>query len=138
MFYKTAEILNEVLLTASKSSNEQLMATYLIPHIVNKSFATEMAIKAILTKEAISYRRTHRLDKLFKLLPMDLQNAIIITLKKQYVNLNINDEIILIGEAFVQWRYFHDTSNSIKHGFFNVFTEIICKLCYENCNIQYI
>ena len=53
MFYKTAEVLDKVIRAASEANNSQLMSLYLVPHIVNKSFAAEMAMKAILKKKGL-------------------------------------------------------------------------------------
>ena len=135
MFYKAAEVLDKVLRAASEAGNTQLRAIYFIPHIVNKSFAVEMAMKAILTKEGIACAKTHRLDELFISLPSDLKEATIVAIKIKFGNINYDDEIRKIGNAFVEWRYFHEKSNSIEHDFFNVFADVVCQICYQLCNI---
>lgn len=139
MFFKTAEILNSVLKSASDANNAHLLGLYFIPHIVNKSFAVEMALKAILTREGIPYstgKDGHRIDVLFNSLPEELRKTISNKLETILEGTDFDKQLVEIGGAFTDWRYFHEKSNSIKHDFFNIFAVNVCRLCYQMCNIQ--
>ena len=76
------------------------------------------------------------MDELFSSLPGDLKEATIIALRLRFDKIDICNQIKKIGNAFVDWRYFHEKSNSIKRDFFNVFADVICQLCYQVCKVQ--
>lgn len=81
----------------------------LVPRLVNGAFSAELAIKAILTEQNISYDRVHNLIILFDRLPLDIQNKIWEYLAEkapEYSDVAKREtELLLISEAFEQYRY---------------------------------
>lgn len=79
------------------------------PLIVNGAFSIELALKAILTKNRIEYGREHNLVILFQRLPDSLQYEMwtyLIEKAPEYKDAEkCFDEIVLLSNAFVDWRY---------------------------------
>ena len=61
MFFESSKLLKRVFEVAENANNKELMAYYFVPYIVNNSFAIEMAIKAILTKEGATFKKIHKI-----------------------------------------------------------------------------
>lgn len=89
---------------------EDDFATFLFggmyPFTVNAAFACELYMKAILIHSSTdgTIPKLHKLDELFKSLPMDSQKQIEILFNKQYKH----DLLLLLSEisnVFVEWRY---------------------------------
>jgi len=135
MFFQSSKVLKKVLDATALSEDKHIMANFFIPYIVNQAFAAEMAMKAILSKEAINYKKIHKLDELFYELPNQIQLDIADRIKTQFnfIHDEFEQQLCKVGSAFVDWRYFHEKSNSIKVDFFIAFSEMICNKCYELC-----
>lgn len=80
-----------------------------IPTIVNGAFSCELTLKAILAKNKIKYDNEHNLLSLFELLPDSFQNELLghlIQKAPEYKEAKkFVEELILISNAFVDWRY---------------------------------
>lgn len=80
-----------------------------IPTIVNGAFSCELTLKAILAKNKIGYGKEHDLLSLFRLLPDSFQAELLehlIQKAPEYKDTEkLADELILISNAFVDWRY---------------------------------
>lgn len=81
----------------------------LAPIVVNGAFSTELTFKAILAKKQIEYGKEHNLLILFQMLPKSFQLelwAYLIEKTPEYADSkNGLDELILLSNAFVDWRY---------------------------------
>lgn len=82
---------------------------YTIPTIVNGAFSCELTLKAILVKNRIKYDNEHNLLSLFRLLPdpfqMEILDKLIQKAPEYRETGKIIDELILVSNAFVDWRY---------------------------------
>ena len=82
---------------------------YYIPMLVNGSFSIELTLKAMLAKNQIDYGKEHNLLLLFQLLPDSIQMELfghLIEKAPEYKDAKkCADELILISNAFVDWRY---------------------------------
>lgn len=85
------------------------------PRLVNGAFSIELIIKAILVEQDISYNNEHNLKVLFDKLPRDIQNTMWRYLAKkapEYTDkAKRENELILMSNAFVQWRYCYESNN---------------------------
>ena len=79
------------------------------PLVVNGAFSVELALKAILAKNQIEYGKEHNLLILFQMLPKSFQQelwAYLIEKAPEYAGSEKGlDELILLSNAFVDWRY---------------------------------
>ena len=84
---------------------------YLIPFIVNASFACELYLKAILTHENISYparsRDGHDLEKLFSALPTESKSSIASSFQFESDD-EFREKLHQIRYAFEEWRYWFE------------------------------
>ena len=82
---------------------------YYVPTVVNGAFSIEITLKAILAKNQIDYGKEHNLFILFQLLPESFQNEMfehLLEKAPEYKEAKkLIDELILISDAFVEWRY---------------------------------
>ena len=81
---------------------------FLTPTIVNAAFSIEITLKAILTCEGITYENEHNIMVLYSLLPESAQALIwkwVWTKAPEYDVEKCVRELILISDAFKQWRY---------------------------------
>ena len=82
---------------------------YYVPMIVNGAFSIEITLKAILAKNQIEYGKKHNLIYLFELLPDSFQTELLehlIEKAPEYEDeKKRKDELILISNAFPDWRY---------------------------------
>ena len=82
---------------------------YYIPTIVSGAFSCELTLKAILSKNNIKYENGHNLLMLFELLPSFIKSEIWERLIQKAPEYNETgkflDELILISNAFTEWRY---------------------------------
>lgn len=80
-----------------------------VPVIVNGAFSIEITLKAILAKNQIEYGKEHNLLVLFRLLPEPFQFELLDHFFEKAPEYKDNDrfanELILISNAFVDWRY---------------------------------
>lgn len=91
----------------SRQSEDDVLL--LIPTIVNGAFSCELTLKAILAKNKIEYNNEHNLLSLFRLLPDSFQMELLdhlIQKAPEYKEMDkLVDELILVSNAFVDWRY---------------------------------
>ena len=91
----------------SRQSEDDLLL--LIPTIVNGAFSCELTLKAILAKNKIEYEKEHDLLSLFMLLPDSFRTELfgyMIQKAPEYKEPEkFADELILISNAFIDWRY---------------------------------
>ena len=81
---------------------------FMTPAIVNAAFSIEITLKAILACEGISYENEHNIFVLYNLLPEDAQMLIwkwVWSKAPEYDVEKSVRELILISDAFKQWRY---------------------------------
>ena len=88
---------------------------YLIPFIVNASFACELYLKAILTHDNVPYSTKgtdgHDLKKLFATLP-DVRKTFIIERMPFDFSSDFNEMLEEIRFAFKEWRYWFEGNAS--------------------------
>jgi len=118
----------------------------LIPRIVNGAFSIELTLKAILTELGITYAKEHNLKVLFEKLPLSIQDQIwnCISEKNPFFTdkSECEDELLLISNAFVQWRYSFEGSKlpAINVSFISVFANAVIhtmfKLGYNVCLVE--
>lgn len=85
---------------------------YLVPELVNGALSVELILKAILVEQDIPYDCEHNLKVLFDKLPEDIQIMLwaYLSIKNPaYSDLTwCQNELLMISEAFVQWRYYFE------------------------------
>ena len=85
---------------------------YYIPMLVNGAFSVEITLKAILAKNQIDYGKEHNLLILFEKLPDSFKAEMLehlIEKAPEYEDIEKwSEELILISNAFVDWRYFYE------------------------------
>ena len=90
-------------------ADAELERLYFIPRIVNGAFSIELTLKAILAKNQIEYGKEHNLYLLFQMLPESFKQEIVASLIKNAPEYSDSqkrlDELILLSNAFVDWRY---------------------------------
>lgn len=125
-----------------KQRNAELMIPrYFAPIIVNGAFATELALKSILTENHMNYKKEHNLWALFMLLPTDLAIDVVnrsmsITAAYQELGKWV-DEMILISEAFVDWRYcFENRTPAFDVAFFDSFVCAVYETFISHYNVE--
>ena len=91
----------------NQSSDEPIM--YYVPMLVNGAFSIEITLKALLAKNHIEYGKEHNLVVLFQQLPDTFQMELLghlIEKAPEYKDMSkCSEELILISNAFVDWRY---------------------------------
>jgi len=92
----------------SRDDSDTLLLLF-APSVVNGAFSAELALKAILAKNQIEYGKEHNLLILFQMLPKSFQQelwAYLIEKAPEYAGSEKGlDELILLSNAFVDWRY---------------------------------
>ena len=82
---------------------------FTVPMLVNGAFSIELSLKAILTRNSISYKKEHNLLVLFRMLPEEFQCEVIgYLLEKapEYKDMEkFTKEFVLVSNAFVDCRY---------------------------------
>lgn len=90
------------------SEDEDKVVRY-APMVVNGAFSIELSMKAILAKNKIDYGRKHNLLTLFQLLPdafqLELLGILIEKAPEYKETEKLCEELLLISNAFVNWRY---------------------------------
>lgn len=122
---------------------ELTVPRYLAPMIVNGAFATELALKSILTENRVNYRKEHNLLELFMLLPTDYALGVVnrsMSIAAAYRELGKwVDELILISEAFVDWRYcFEGSTPAFDITFFDSFICAVYETLISHYNVEMI
>lgn len=118
---------------------------YIIPSIVNSTFAIELYLKAILTYKHISYKtknKGHNLKYLFGLVPIEVQN--IIKLKYESETKKSHNLCLYNGlqeyldseyNSFEMWRYiFDDWGEKRKYLFPDNETQILLNILKMECD----
>ena len=114
-----------------------------IPMIVNGAFAIEITFKAILTKNQIEYGKEHNLAVLFLKLPESFRREIVgsfIQTAPEYLDMRrLSDELIILSNAFVDWRYGFEKNSvpALDMRFLSVFANaaICVMLSHYNVNV---
>ena len=78
--------------------------TPLVPAIVCYAFAVELYLKLLLVLSKVDFKKEHRLELLFGLLPASTQDD----LTKAYGDPSLAKDLAEVGSAFVVWRYEHE------------------------------
>lgn len=120
-FYETWRMLD-------KATNLTAVNVYTLPWIVNGAFACELGLKYILTQNEISYKKEHYLHRLFELLPNEDRVAILNELYEKcpdYSNDQITREILLVSDAFCNFRYSYEHTLTSNLSFCKVWFEAI-------------
>lgn len=88
-------------------TNDHLL--YRVPMFVNGAFSIELALKAILANNQIDYKKKHHILVLFQMLPDSFKSELLDHLIEKAPEYGDSqkcaDELILISNAFVDWRY---------------------------------
>lgn len=83
-----------------------------IPEIVNGALSVELTLKAILVEQNIPYGHEHNLKVLFDKLPEEIQNKVWFYIARKNPaysdTVKCENELLLMSEAFVQWRYYFE------------------------------
>ena len=92
----------------SRDDSDTLLLLF-APLVVNGAFSVELALKAILAKNQIEYGKEHNLLILFQMLPKSFQQELwtfLIEKAPEYADPKKGlDELVLLSNAFVDWRY---------------------------------
>lgn len=98
----------------------------IVPVVVNAAFSCELSIKAILNQCNISVPRNkdaHRIDTLFHILPIELQNKIADEMNRFNFDLDLQS----ISNVFVEWRYlFEKDVASLPFDFLMTMANVLC------------
>ena len=115
---------------------------YYIPMLVNGAFSIEITLKAILAKNQIEYGKEHNLVVLFQKLPDSFQSEILAHLIEkapEYKEAKKSvDELVLISNAFVDWRYpFEgDSPPAFDTRFLSAFTNAAIWTMFSHYNVD--
>lgn len=113
--------------------------TFLIPMIVNGAFSAELSLKALLMKANVDYSREHNLLYLFLLLPSEIQVQIVndsMSRTSAFRDMELwMDQLILISDAFEQWRYAYESSQSLilDTNFLQAFAQACGQVLSNHC-----
>ncbi len=110
-------------------------AKELIPEIVNRAFACEVYLKALLCHKKITFDRIHKLEELWSKVPLAEQEEVKTETQKLMgfdETMTWDDALSNISNAFVDWRYSyeHDTK-SIYIGFLHAFCDALREICCQ-------
>lgn len=107
------------------------------PYIVNVSFACEIYLKIIILLNGESYGKIHTLKDLYVRSKIcdDFQNYVVNNTKNldvKYDKEKLDNDLNLISNAFVEWRYvFESEELYIPNGFLNIFCNYLDNVCVE-------
>ncbi len=136
IFYETFVVLRKMI------SEENGVVRYHVPYIVNGAFSAELALKSILTENEIAYQKEHNLLKLFFLLPKEYRDEIIsrfILLYPAYNQDNFSVDLVLLSDAFIDWRYsFEGNVAPMDAKFADSFITAIAKTLEAHYNVDYV
>ena len=121
-----------------QNDQTNLRAALFVPAIVNRAFACELFLKAMLSKNT----RSHKLQDLFDALEIDIQNKIqsntigkMQEISKTYSDVEFRNDLITNGNIFAEWRYFHEGNvNSVNFAFISNFTKATLDIAIEERN----
>ncbi len=114
---------------------------YYVPMIVNGAFSIELTLKAILAKNKIEYEKEHNLFKLFNMLPRAFQDEFLDYMNSktpEYLDTNtFIEELILISDAFVSWRYsYENTAPALNSRFLSAFANAAICTMFAHYNVD--
>ncbi len=136
IFYETFLVLRQMI------KGENCFIRYYVPYIVNGAFAAELALKSILTENEITYKKEHNLLKLFFLLPKEFRDEIIsrfILLYPMYNQNNLSVDIVLLSDAFTDWRYSYEGNVApMDTKFADSFITAIARTLEIHYNVDYV
>lgn len=106
-----------------------LDAALFVPVVVNCSFACELFLKSMLPANT----KGHKLDELFLLLDIDIQNNIkshtideMRKVKSAYCDTDFQVDLTKNNNKFAEWRYFHEgNSQSVSLEFISKFMKSV-------------
>ena len=107
---------------------------YLIPMVVNLSFACELYIKTLLEFLRIPLKKEHYLDDLYNLLPQDVHNSIESAWNTQCLDANQPFDVLLTTNknAYYDLRYCYEQKESLcAKYFFTKFSKILREECCQ-------
>ena len=116
---------------------------YFVPRIVNGALSIELTLKAILAKNGVDYGKEHNLLILFEQLPESFQRELLGYLFQkapEYADSKkCAEELILISNAFVDWRYFFegDPAPAIETRFLAAFANAAICTMFAHYNVHY-
>ena len=102
---------------------------YLTPAMVtNGVLAAELALKALILREAGTFDCIHDLDKLFYALPEEHRETLssLIKEKSHQNDATLKTNLKTIGNFFQEWRYFYESESMGYSNFLTEFIHIIC------------
>lgn len=112
---------------------EGWMRQNIIPEIVNRAFACEIFLKAMLTYKNIKFKRNHNLFELWKKLSKELSNKVegeIYECIELEESVSLDDLINKIANAFNEWRYIYEENlKSVNLGFLKIFNDSLREVC---------
>jgi len=116
MFNRAYVLLNERMQSGAKIYNEEDMKL-IVPVVINCAFSCELFIKAMLK----TVPKKHTLDELFKALEPDVAARIqefmieyMGRVKDGYSDENFLCDLEKNGNAFYEWRYFHEGTRDLR------------------------
>lgn len=102
---------------------------FLAPALVtNGVLSVELALKALTLRETGSFECIHYLDELFYSLP-DIHLSALSSLIKEKAHQNdvtLRENLVMIRNCFVEWRYFFEADSIGYSGFLLEFIHIVC------------
>ena len=127
----------------SNNFDEETALYYYVPRIVNGALSIELTLKAILAKNGIDYGKEHNLLVLFEQLPESFQCELLGNLLNktpEYADSKkCAEELILISNAFVDWRYFFEgnPAPAIETRFLAGFANAAICTMFAHYNVHY-
>lgn len=117
---------------------------YYVPMVVNGAFSIEITLKAILAKNQIKYGKEHNLLVLYQLLPNSFQAELLghlVEKAPEYKDVNkFCEELILISNAFVDWRYFFEgkPAPALDSRFLAAFANAAIWTMFSHYNVDFV
>jgi len=115
-FNEAAEVLHReaVKLGEGKHSPDKLV----IPETIMLAFSCEIALKALLVKRGIEYKKGHCLSGIFKLLLSEDKNAIVNQMLQECGKKNYDENVFMndlkdVSNLFEKMRYFFEVEEDI-------------------------
>lgn len=107
------------------------------PYVVNVSFACEIYLKIIILLNGETYGKIHTLKDLYVMSKVcsEFETYVIENTKNldiKYDKEKLDNDLNLISNAFVKWRYvFESEELCIPNGFLNIFCNYLDTVCIE-------
>lgn len=107
------------------------------PYIVNVSFACEIYLKIIILLNGENYGKIHNLKDLYVMSKVcsEFETYVIENTKNldiKYDKEKLDNDLNLISNAFVEWRYIFESEDlCIPNGFLNIFCNYLDAVCIK-------